>query len=256
MRSSGSFKSLAYGLVLWLYIVNSNLYSQVINIENKRFLNDTNGWVGNTDLFFNIDQNTQQSMSFGHTFRGQYQFNRHRFLMINDMRLVRGGNTDYVNSGYQHFRYSFKIYDFLTMESFTQTQYNPVLKLDFRYLYGLGPRFKLIKEKNSRAYLGILYMYEFDKIRGESSVYEHRMSSYLTGTVKFLKTVELSGTVFYQPKIGEGTDYRLAIDAVLDIQINKYLSFRTGLNLLKDTRQPIGVPNLVYYMRNGISIKF
>jgi hypothetical protein len=38
--------------ILFIFFAIS-LKSQVINIENKRFLNDTNGWVGNVDFNFN-----------------------------------------------------------------------------------------------------------------------------------------------------------------------------------------------------------
>jgi hypothetical protein len=36
------------------------------------------------------------------------------------------------------------------MEAFTQTQYNPVLKLDFRYLIGAGPRLKVAKKRTRK----------------------------------------------------------------------------------------------------------
>lgn len=48
-------------------------FAQVINIENKRFLNDTNGWVGNIDFNFNIYNNTQQVLQFSNAARVQYQ---------------------------------------------------------------------------------------------------------------------------------------------------------------------------------------
>ncbi len=231
--------------------------AQVINIENKRFLNDTNGWVGNTDFVFNLQQNTQQVMAFSNTLRVQYQKNKSRFIFINDISFIKAGKTNFVNSGYQHLRYNYKVSKFLTIEAFTQTQYNPVLKLDFRYLIGAGPRIKLLKKENAKIYFASLYMYEYDDIVNDAvNIYEHRLSTYLTCTFTVFKNVELISTTFYQPNLENSNDYRIANDSGLEISINKHLNFKSTFNLLYDTYQPIGVPNLVYQLKNGLSIKF
>lgn len=231
--------------------------AQVINIEGKRFLNDTNGWVGNADFSFAAIQNTQQVLSFSNALRIQYQKDRSRFILLNDINFIKAGKTDFVNAGYQHFRYNYKVRKLLTMEAFTQTQYNPVLRLDFRYLLGAGPRLRLLKRKEARIYAAALYMYEYDDVVGDPvNIHEHRISSYLTFTLHLLKNCELISTTFYQPKLGEPGDYRIANDSSLEIHINKHLNFKSTFNLLYDTRQPEGIPELVYNFRNGLSVKF
>lgn len=231
--------------------------AQVINIESKRFMNDTNGWIGNADFNFNIFNNTQQVIQFSNTLRIQYQKNKSRFILLNDLNLIKAGNTDFANAGYQHFRYNYKMSKWLTMEAFTQTQYNPVLKLDFRYLIGAGPRFKLLKKEKARIYVATLYMYEYDDIINDDvNLYEHRISSYITCTFSIFKTVELTSTTFYQPNIENTRDYRIANDSGLEIHINKHFNFRSSFNMLYDTYQPEGIPNMVYFFRNGLSVKF
>ncbi|MBI3518029.1 MAG: DUF481 domain-containing protein [Bacteroidetes bacterium] len=231
--------------------------AQVINIENKRFLNDTNGWIGNVDFNFNIYNNTQQVLQFSNAMRVQYQKNKSRFILLNDLNFIKAGNTDFANAGYQHFRYNYKVSKWLTMEAFTQTQYNPVLKLDFRYLLGAGPRFKLLKKENARIYAAALYMYEYDDIMNDNvNLYEHRISAYLTGSFTILKSVDFTTTTFYQPNLENTSDYRIANDSGLEIHINKHLNFKSTFNMLYDTRQPVDIPDLVYSFKNGLSIKF
>lgn len=231
--------------------------AQVINIEGKRFLNDSNGWVGNADFSFNVIQNAQQVLSFANTLRVQYQHGKHRFILLNDVNFIKAGNTNFVNSGYQHFRYNYKVSNPLTIEAFTQTQYNPVLRLDFRYLIGTGPRLKLLKKENVRIYFASLYMYEYDDIVSEVvHLYEHRISSYLTFSFSLFKTVELNSTTFYQPNLKNIQDYRIANDTGLEIHINKHLNYKSTFNLLYDSYQPVGIPDLVYSFRNGLSLKF
>jgi hypothetical protein len=231
--------------------------AQVINIENKRFFNDTNGWVGNIDFNFNVTNNTQQVLQFSNAIRVQYQKNKSRFIFLNDLNFIKAGNTDFANAGYQHFRYNYKVSKWITMEAFTQTQYNPVLKLDFRYLLGAGPRLKLLKKENARIYVAALYMYEYDDIMNDAiKLSEHRISSYLTGSFTILKNVDFTTTTFYQPNVENTSDYRIANDSGLEIHINRHLNFKSTFNMLYDTKQPIGIPDLVYSFKNGLSIKF
>jgi hypothetical protein len=99
-----------------------NLHAQVVNIENKRFLNDTNDWIGNTDFNFNVFNNTQQVLQFSNTIRVQYQKNRSRFIILNDANFIKAGQTNFANSGFQHLRYNYKLFKRLTVESFIQTK--------------------------------------------------------------------------------------------------------------------------------------
>lgn len=242
--------------IVFLFLA-STIRAQVINIENKRFLNDTNGWVGIIDFNFNVYNNTQQVLQFSNAARVQYQKNRSRFILLNDLNFIKAGNTDFANAGYQHFRYNYKVSKWITMEAFTQTQYNPVLKLDFRYLLGAGPRLKLLKKENARIYVAALYMYEYDDIVNDAvNLYEHRLSSYLTFNFALFKTIDLTSTTFYQPNLENTSDYRIANDSGLEIHINKHLNFKSTFNMLYDTQQPVGIPDLVYSFKNGLSIKF
>jgi hypothetical protein len=233
------------------------IQAQVINIESKRFLNDTNGWVGKVDLSFSVIQNTQQFISLGNNIHVQYQHNKSRFLFLNDINFIKAGNNDLVNSGFQHLRYNYKLNTFLTAEIFTQAQYNPILRLKLRYLAGAGPRIKLFKKPNFKMYTACLYMYEYEEIVGDLRINrDNRLSAYISFTVMLGKTVELTSTTFYQPNLANAADYRIANDSALEITIGKRLNYRTGFNLLYDTKQPFGIPNLVYQLKNGLSYKF
>ena len=202
-------------------------------------------------------QNTQQVLSFSNNFRIQYQKNKSRIIFLNDINFIKAGNTNFVNSGYQHIRYNYKMNKRLTIEAFTQTQYNPVLRLNFRFLNGIGPRVKVLKTEKAKIYAAALYMYEYDDITNESQkIYEQRLSSYITFTFHFFKSIDISSTTFYQPNLGYINDYRIANDTGLEIFINKHLNYKTSFNLLYDTKQPIGVPELVYALKNGLTLKF
>ncbi len=242
-------------IVSLLFYLN-NYTAQVINIESKRFVKDTNGFVGSANLNFSINQNVQQVVSLGINVHAQYLHNKHRILAISDLIFIKAGDKDFVNAGYQHLRYNYKIVNRLTLEAFVQAQYNLALLLNKRYLAGIGPRFKIIKQANVKLYAGSLYVYEYQSQNNDSiQEYNSRISSYFTLNVA-LKDIDFVTTTYFQPNISEFEDYRIANDSSFELQINKSLNFRAGINLLYDTRQPIGIPALTYIFKNGISFKF
>jgi hypothetical protein len=231
-------------------------YGQIVNIESKRFLNDTNGFIGTAGANFSINQNTQQVLTIGANLHMQYQKNRSRLLALGDLVVLKAGNKDFANAGFQHLRYSYKISSFLTWETFVQAQFNKVLLLDRRYLAGSGPRIKVIKTKRIRVYAACLYMYEFESRVNETLInYNHRLSSYITITIDLGK-IDFNSTTFFQPNINNFNDYRIASDSNFELEITKNLNFKVGFNLLFDTRQPVGVPELTYILKNGLTYKF
>lgn len=242
--------------LILLFQLSFTSLAQVINIENKRFLNDTNGWMGRADFNFGMTQNTRQIINLTNTIRVQYQKNKSRFLILNDVSFVRAAGNDFVNSGFQHFRYSYKLTDVVTGESFVQYQYNPILRLKQRFLAGAGPRFKLIKKPAFKVYAATLYMYEYEEIVQAPINRDHRLSSYFTFTWSLSKQLEWVSTTFYQPNLVDWSDYRIAHDATLEVTLNKHIAFQLSGNLLFDTKQPETIPELTYAIRNGISFRF
>lgn len=243
--------------MLFVLSLQLNLRGQVINIESRRFLNDTNGWIGKTDSWFAITQNIQQIISLGNSVHVQYAKHEHKFLILNDINFVKAGLTDFVNSGYQHLRYSYRIRKWITWESFLQAQYNAVLRVKGRYLAGIGPRLRMVKREDFRLYIAALYMYEYEEIRNDPVLNrDHRMSAYATFTWNLNENAEFSSTTFYQPNLANFSDYRIAGDGAFEVAINRKLSFKLNYNFLFDTKQPNGIPNFVYSLRNGLGFKF
>lgn len=231
--------------------------AQVLNVEGQRFVNDTNGWVGRVGFSFQLLQNTKQVIGLGNAVHVQYRHNRHRVLLLSDLNFIRAGGTDFVNTGYQHIRYNNKLNKHFTWEAFVQTQYNKVLLMDFRGVAGTGPRLKLIKKENLHLYAAALYMFEHERITGDSITFnDHRMSSYITCTWVLSKHADLSATVFYQPNLAVFSDMRIAGDMALDIGITKKLGFRTTFNMLYDNKQPGGVQELTYQLKNSLDWRF
>jgi hypothetical protein len=50
---------------LLFLLITTFCHAQVVNIEGRRFLKDTNGFVGRADFNFNVNQNFQQVLTLG-----------------------------------------------------------------------------------------------------------------------------------------------------------------------------------------------
>lgn len=243
-------------LFFCVVVLHQPAQAQIINIENERFLNDSNGWIGRANLSFLLVQSVDQVLSFGSQVHVQWKNDHQRLLLLNDVALVSAPGRDFVNTGYQHVRWNEKLTDRLTWEAFVQAQYNKVLRLDFRGLMGTGPRLKLFKNEKIHLYVASLYMFEHEEITDGDPRDAHRLSSYLTFVWKINEHVSFAQTTFWQPNLGRFSDYRIAHDSSFGIDITHRLSFGAQFNLLYDTNQPEGVPALTYQVRNGIEWKF
>lgn len=105
-------------------------------------------------------------------------------------------------------------------------------------------------------YAATLYMFEYQMQDNETiEQYNHRLSAYVTFNIGFNK-FDLSHTTFFQPLLSDPSNSRIASDSNLDIILTSRFNFRVGFNMLYDTNQPPGIPELVYTLRNGLSYKF
>ena len=82
---------------------------QIINVENKRFSSDKEGFVGTFDLGLNLIKNSAQILQFNNNVHLQYTKDNHTYLLLNDISFVqKEGEEDWLNTCYQHFRYIYQ----------------------------------------------------------------------------------------------------------------------------------------------------
>lgn len=233
--------------------------AQVLNIESQRFLNDTDGWAGQAALNFSAQQNVNEVISFGNDVHVQYKKGKSRIIFLNDLNFSKSNGTSFVNTGYQHLRYNYKLANkpHLTWEAFVQSQYNKPMKMDLRLVAGTGPRFRLAKTDRLHLYFAALYMFEHETDHADDLVYDdHRLSSYLSFSWTPFKNAEIVNTLYYQPAFADFNDYRIAEDFHFTIDISKHFGFGTVFSLLQDTKQPPGIPNLSWQLGQQLSFSF
>lgn len=230
--------------------------AQVVNIEGRRFANDTVPWTGFVNFRYNIAENTQRSVQFGLNGAVQHVRGRHTFFFINDLAVERVEANAFLNTGFQHLRYNYDRTKRWAGEAFAQTQYNKPLQLDLRAIIGAGPRLRLLASERFRWHVGTALMLEYEVTTPGERTCFGRNSTYSAATARFTDTVSLTAVVYYQPKLFDATDHRVMIEAGLQVLATKHLTYESRINLLKDTAQPPGVPSLSYTWQNMFGYRF
>jgi hypothetical protein len=205
---------------------------------------------------FNVAESGQRSLTLGLNGAVQHIDGRSRYMFINDISFSQVETNEFLNTGFQHLRYNYRLDSAWTGEAFAQAQYNKPLRLDLRLMLGAGPRFTAVDNAKMRVNLGTAVMLERETITNGASTTVGRSSSYVSATVKFTELASLTTVVYYQPKLFDASDHRISLEGGLLINVTKHMTLESRLNLLKDSAQPEGVPSLTYSWNNLFGYRF
>lgn len=231
---------------------------QIVNIEDRRSIfKDTIGWFENLDLGFNLVKNDERVLDLNGAFQIEVLQKNRIFLSLTKFHLIRAGDKQFVNQGFQHLRFTRLVSSHFSVETFGQIQYNEQIFIKLRGLLGMGPRIKLYHNKNKKLHLGVAYMYEYEEESGNFRIHRsNRLSSYLSIGFRFNKIVHLASTTYFQPNFEAISDYRMSSQTSLRFLVFKNLHFRTAFSYTYDTRVSEGAPATVYNLSQGISYAF
>ncbi|MFK8162244.1 MAG: DUF481 domain-containing protein [Lewinella sp.] len=242
--------------LLLLLVVCTCGRAQIVNIEDKRKALDSLGWFGQVDLNGSLTKNNNTVVTTGGSLRLDRLGKKGNVLFLSNYRLVQVSGNNALNSGFAHLRYGYEPKDRWRWETFTQVQYNEQLRLTLRFLAGVGIRRRLYKGKGSRAYLGILYMYEYDELADSDIFYrDHRLSNYLTLRIKLSNNLSLANTTYYQPRLPEFNLARVSTITNLAFAITNRIRFTTNFSLTHDARVARDLPDIpatTYKWVNGV----
>jgi len=254
MKSYLTLKNL---ILLIISLLPLRLTAQIVNIEAKRINADSSGWYGSLSAGMDINKFDKWILNLKADANIAYLHQKHLVLFISNARMIKAGNTDFVNSAFQHIRYNYDFHHKIILEAFSQIQYNALLKVKNRVLLGVGPRWELAEGEKVKMYLGTLGMFEYEEINSSNEIHrDTRLSAYLSTTWFINKMCSFSNTNYYQPKINDFADFRISSQSKLRFDFNRNLSFFFMYDGIYDSRPPVGVLNLVFSLSNGFSYKF
>ena len=228
---------------------------QIVNMESQRYQTDTIGWAGTAGGNFALTNNGQKVYSVNANAHAQYKSKKSLYLLLGGYGFLKGDNQSFVDQSFIHFRYNYKLTHVVRLEAFTQLQKNVITKIQFRFLVGAGPRFKILGKQKIRLYAGSLPMYEIEKEKGNpQQIHNWRLSNYLSFTFLPNTQTEFTSTTYYQPVLFDIGDYRLLNQSIFKISAGKRIAVVIRWNYAYDASPPAGVPTDTYSFSTGVEV--
>jgi hypothetical protein len=245
-------------LVGYFLTVYSKAYTQLVNIESQRMQTDSIRFAGNGNLLGTYQKNNasefyQISTSLAYQYKSKSLKNS--WLILGSYDWAKFKNASINNKGFSHLRFNHKMNPWLKLECYTQYQINQILGLKYRFLNGIGLRFKLYKSTKTKAYFGASSFYEVEEtLAPENLLYKNfRASFYGVFTLKFPKdNGELNTVTYYQPIVNHFSDFRISSQVNFIFKITKTWAFTSALNFLYDSNPPASIQRDAIYFQNGI----
>lgn len=234
-------------------------FSQIVNVESLRKVSDTSKWSGNANLNFQLTQNNNRIIQLNPRLHVQYLLKEHLVLLVNDFDFKESNRKKLVNKGIFHLRYNYNFKPNFAWEVFTQNQFNTISNINYRFLLGSGPRFKISKSENYNIYLGTSIMFESEHLTEINTDVFHkhiRNSSYLSLALYPNKNISVVSTTYLQPRLDKLNDYRISNDTGIVFKLYKGLAFNTRFTIWHDQYPASNVRKTQYKWNNGFTYAF
>lgn len=254
-------RTLAIAIFL-LTCTSSATYSQIINIESLRLRGDTSKFLGNASGSFFLNKSSKKIVQLGFSTNLEYNTDKHTVFLICNLNWVKTVvdtvKDNFLNDGFFHVRYNLEIVESLKLEIFSQVQYNRMINLRQRELYGAGLRFKFLNRENVKGYIGTSLMWENAELVSESGE-AHRSfnsSNYVSLTALLASNIKVVSTTYFQNNFDTGG---AKVHAVLESSINIYkkIYYSIGFTVDYDSKYIYGTFNkLIYSTVNKVGVSF
>ncbi len=151
----------------------------------------------------------------------------------------------------------------LFWEGYVQHEYDAFRRLAIRGVAGTGPAYRLVRGPRLVMTAGAAYMFELEQRSTKANVadsglrlWAHRLSTYLTGTLKLGTQVTATQTVYVQPRLDAPDDVMLLSETSIESKLAARLSLTNSLVIAYDASPPATVHALSTALRVSVGVTF
>jgi hypothetical protein len=175
------------------------------------------------------------------------------------------------NLGYIHLRYRDNDTRKLSLEPFTQYQWNTTIGLIQRYLIGCNLRVRIFENAKADIYYGVGAMFENEdwNYKGVTDyalipanapplVIDnfYKTNQYLKASISISNSCDIVTAVFLQNKIDDLINsYRLSNYTTISLRVSKKLTFSLSGDISYDNKPVVPINNTLYTMISTLAIK-
>jgi hypothetical protein len=167
-----------------------------------------------------------------------------------------------VSKSFGHARYNYEFSQVLFGELFAQAQQNAFERLRLRTLYGIGPRFGLVRSEGIEVYCGVGYMLEYERIDVAPgapdlpTTWAHRSTNYVAIAVRIEDTLRLTSATYFQPRIDALSDFRVLSETSISATLGRRLIAKVSAILRYDSDPPSSVRSADAEVQNSFGATF
>lgn len=246
----------------FLVFVPSEQMRTQVNTEKMRNYEADKGLTNSIGFGFGFLSGNSDQYRISTSYRLDWLTKKYySFLIVNYERGESGGEL-FSDKGFIHARITRDITDHWIVETFTQKEFNKLISLNDRQLFGGGLRYEIrnIDTSQTRKYafgLGSGFMYERESTSDQrDKKVLIRSTSYLSIRWQLDERVTFLSTAYLQLAVRKRSDFRVLDESTLSFEINKTLSLLTSFNLRYDNEPPPAVKNYDIAVTNGINVRF
>ncbi|MFT5619542.1 MAG: hypothetical protein ACI85I_002788 [Arenicella sp.] len=249
-------------LLLLFFSIQSN--AQILNIEKARFDNDTlQSLIGNAHLNMGLRQRNVKVFTLGGGYNMAYATKKHSFVSIGNINTIQVADNDVISEGALHLRANWLRKKKISIETFTQAQYDEARGLNHRFLGGVGGRVRLRYSDKLALAVGTGAMYEIeqwevtvDNIDFFAETDLFKSTTYISIQNEFSDSFEINFITYYQARFNDFFKPRIFADINFNLNINKKFTFNTKFSLIYDSAPVVPIRESFYNLSNGISYSF
>lgn len=236
--------------------------SATVNIESMRKKKEEKGFQSNLSFTLGYTSGNTDVMNLKTSLRTDYFSSDYDAFLAASIQRGEKDDSRYQNKGFIHLRGMKPASNTTTIEGFIQHEFNDFTLLKSRQLLGAGGRFTLIDlshpDKTKKLFVGVGAMREWEDIdtNPEEEIETTRSTNYISGRYELDERIRMSGTVYYQPRFSELSDYRLLFDGGLAFDITESVAFLIKINYRYDSKPPVGVEDYDFEITNGLTLSF
>jgi putative salt-induced outer membrane protein YdiY len=234
----------------------------IVSMEDVHLGKPPEGFTGafELDLAFEGGNTDQAGAATG----VKFQWTRAKvtdFILANYAYGESAGVTN-KNRGFAHYRHIHRLDAELAWEGFSQLSADEFTNLRVRALLGGGVRLTLGEVNESKAFfLGLGAFYEREKLDTQLPDEDDtenalRANTYLVIKYQFNAHVSLVSTSYYQPKLGEFSDFRAIENFSLQSKLTEDSSLKIGLDIAHDSEPPRDIRKTDTSLTIGIVVNF
>lgn len=248
-------------LILSLFLSGFGFTQTIINAE--RLINKADSSIYAIALSYNGTQGnsvtTQVSLSPAIILMRK----KNDYKLFGGYSLLSTSGKGILNSGFIHIRHNLKLSERMKTFEFYQLQFNDVLLLKERTVFGAGLRYALIQQDSLSLDFELGLMREIESLNeaslrpGENALEKsYRITSVNSFKWDISKQFKVNNVIYYQPKIDDFKDYRLLNEMNLIVSVVEHVQLMTIFTLRYDSKPPGELKNLDTELSIGLNIKF